>query len=164
MEDRHWSEVVFESQNALVEIHSQDKVLNPFSSIVMDFYADGVLVKRVETIFKCSHLEGCDFSWTEDNTKIVLVRGRNKRAINTRYVGVYTWNGIPIPEDRYYESVEVYKNFLACNRESTRFFASFNTLLIEQAQSLYRLVVDNNPHFVLYTARPPEILVRNSLD
>lgn len=155
MEDKHWSDIVFDSQQALVEIHSQDRVLNPFSTIVMDFYANGVLVKRMETIFKCNHLDGCDFEWTHDNTRVVLARGRNKRAINTKYVNIYTWNGIPIPEENYYERIDIYKNFLACYKQSTRFFTSFETLRIEQLQPLHKLIIDNNPHFILYTDNQP---------
>jgi len=146
-----WIETVFNSENAWILVEAGAKVLDPFTSLNLKFYIGEELVKEVETIFKCSILEGCEFCWTSDHSSVVLGKGRQRKTLKTVYKGLLLWNSSPILEERFYSKVKVYPSFLIAVKEHATFVKNFKDLLIEERQGLYRLLPDNELSAVLFT-------------
>lgn len=140
-----WVERIFNSSSARVEVYSEDRVLHPFSVLWLKFYVGGELLYETETIYKCDRLvDGCGFCWTQDNSMIILQRGRDQKTLPTTYVNILTWEGSPVFEDSYYEEVQISsEGMLMARKRGRRLFRVFRSLIVEDGNNLYRLVIDD---------------------
>lgn len=149
----NWLERIFSSEKASVEVVCGDRVINPFTTIELFFYADGEPVKRYETIFKCDTIENCGFCFTHDFSSVVLSRGREKRIIPTVYRGVLLWRGVPVFEEQYFEEIKIYPSFFAGRRGKFLLIRNFRELIVEKEGELSRLITDNRPESGVFTER-----------
>ncbi|MFN3263297.1 MAG: hypothetical protein ACK42C_00165 [Aquificaceae bacterium] len=147
----NWLERIFSSEKASVEVVCGDRVINPFTTIELFFYADGEPVKRYETIFKCDTIENCGFCFTHDFSSVVLTYGREKKTIPTVYENVLLWNHIPIFDYQFYDKVLVKSGVVLLTKERRKLVRVYKELELEENQSLYRLVIDNNLQSPFYT-------------
>ncbi len=142
-----------DKKNSLrVVINSEEKVVNPYTTIRLTFMNGQETIGEVETIFKCDVLsDGCFFCFTSDFSSVVLTKNRERLVLPTTWQNVYLWHNSPVFEDQFFERVLLRKDHVVAKRSSLLQVRNFVNCTVERKDELYRLVLDNDFQRSLFT-------------
>jgi len=127
------------------EIDTDSKVLNPFSTIIIRFYDKDDLLYEGETILKCDKFAGCFVCFNRDFSIITVEKGREKVSLPVSWTCL-NWEGKPIFEDVYFETVKVGNLFVGRRKKYTLVYR-YTSLEIEEGKGIFRIVLDKDKEF-----------------
>jgi len=142
-------------KRVIVEIFSDDKVLNPYSAIRLLFKTGKKTLLEKETILKCDNLDECFFCFNQNFTYIILEKvvpnedGKEKKEkVSIPIIWhCLNWEGKPIFEEQYFDECYIRKNKIVAVRKNFLEIIFFNRLNIESSENLFKLNLDNKTSF-----------------
>lgn len=156
-------------KKVIVEIFSDDKVLNPYSAIRLLFKRENKILLEKETILKCDNLEECFFCFNQNFTYIILEKvisenGKEKREkVSIPIVWhCLNWEGKPIFEEQFFEETYIRKNKVVAVRKNFLEIAFFERLNVEARTELFKINTDNKTFYTqkLFLEEGNEAVIR----
>ena len=142
-------------KKVIVEIFSDDKVLNPYSTIRLLFKAGKKTLLEKETILKCDNLDECFFCFNQNFTYIILEKVINengkekKEKVSIPIVWhCLNWEGKPIFEEQFFEECYIRRNKIVAVRKNFLEISFFENLIVESRKNLFKLNVNKKTFYV----------------
>ncbi|NAZ24055.1 MAG: hypothetical protein GU346_06355 [Thermocrinis sp.] len=150
-----------EGKRVRAYIRADEKVLNPFSVLDITFEVDGQVLGSAQTLLKCDVIGSCKYCFTRDYSHIVLIKNRIEKTLDTKWVNVLTWNGVPIFEDDYYAKIVIKPEYIACfhQKEDVERLVvyRYNSISVERKGSLAMVMVLEKDRVIRYFTENLEV-------
>ncbi|HIQ48820.1 MAG TPA: hypothetical protein EYH58_04195 [Aquifex aeolicus] len=130
-----------------VEIEAQEKLLTPFSTLKVKFKEGNKILYEVQTILKCENLEGCFVCFNKDLTMLSVEKARNRLNFPLSWKGCLTWQGKPVFEDKFFESIKVKEGYFYGYRKNYTLIERIQKLEVFRSGNVIRLVLNGNEFF-----------------